>query len=61
MAAGLQDYLSHLTLDADQLDVVEDRLDLINKLKRKYGGSLGSIADSFGKGGKDVGPGDPHR
>ena len=44
VAAGLQDYLGNLTLDADQLDTVEERLDVINKLKRKYGGSLDSIA-----------------
>lgn len=44
VAAGLQDYLGNLTLDADQLDSVEERLDLINKLKRKYGGSLDAIA-----------------
>ncbi len=49
VAAGLQDYLRNLTLDTDQLDVVEERLDFINKLKRKYGGSLDSIATHLEK------------
>jgi len=54
LAAGLQDYLNHLSLDTDQLDVVEERLDLINKLKRKYGGSLASIADHLTKVEQDL-------
>ncbi len=40
IAAHLRDYLKHLDLDPQRLDAVEARLDLLNKLKRKYGGTL---------------------
>jgi DNA repair protein RecN (Recombination protein N) len=43
LAAGLNAYLKRLDLDPRQLDAVEARLDLINKLKRKYGGSLDAV------------------
>ncbi len=43
--AGLRDYLSHLETDPRQLEAVEERLDLLNKLKRKYGGSLHAVLD----------------
>jgi DNA repair protein RecN (Recombination protein N) len=40
IAAHLRDYVKHLDLDPARLESVEARLDLLNKLKRKYGGSL---------------------
>ncbi len=40
IAAHLRDYLKQLDLDPQRLEAVEARLDLLNKLKRKYGGSL---------------------
>jgi DNA repair protein RecN (Recombination protein N) len=42
-AAGLRDYLKGLQIDGQDLEQVEKRLDRINKLKRKYGGSLEAV------------------
>ncbi len=39
----LRDQLNAMETDADRLDEVETRLDLINRLKRKYGGSLETL------------------
>ncbi len=39
----LRDYLSRMDLDSQQLEAVEERLDSLNKLKRKYGGSMEAI------------------
>ncbi|WP_372678417.1 DNA repair protein RecN [Desulfosarcina sp.] len=39
----LRAYLGDLDTQADRLESVETRLDLINKLKRKYGGSLETL------------------
>ncbi len=39
----LRDYLSRLDLDSQELETVEERLDSLNKLKRKYGGSVEAI------------------
>ncbi|MGD9239433.1 MAG: AAA family ATPase, partial [Desulfobacterales bacterium] len=36
---GLRNYLNSIQMDEKQLEAVEERLDTINKLKRKYGGS----------------------
>ena len=43
--AGLRNYLGHLETDPHQLESVEERLDLLNKLKRKYGGSLEAVVE----------------
>jgi DNA repair protein RecN (Recombination protein N) len=40
LAANLRDYLNRIDMDPRQLEEVEVRLDTLNKLKRKYGGSL---------------------
>ncbi|MFH2045867.1 MAG: DNA repair protein RecN [Pseudomonadota bacterium] len=40
---GLRGYLVKIQTDENELEAVEARLDLINKLKRKYGGSLEAI------------------
>ena len=39
----LQNYLKTVELDENRLEAVEERLDLINKLKRKYGDSLDGV------------------
>ncbi|MGA6927144.1 MAG: DNA repair protein RecN [Desulfosarcina sp.] len=39
----LRDYLKSLDSEADRLEQVESRLDAINRLKRKYGGSLEAL------------------
>jgi DNA repair protein RecN (Recombination protein N) len=39
----LHNYLNTLDMETDQLELVESRLDLINRLKRKYGGTLETL------------------
>lgn len=40
---GLRGYLAKIQTDEKELEVIEARLDVINKMKRKYGGSLPAI------------------
>ena len=42
---GLRSYLSLIQMDEKQLETVEERLDTLNKLKRKYGGSIDTVFD----------------
>lgn len=39
----LRDYLQSLQIDDDRLDAVEERINVIQRLKRKYGGSLATV------------------
>jgi DNA repair protein RecN (Recombination protein N) len=45
VAGSLRDYLAGLDLDPGRLDAVEARLDQINRIKRKHGGSLAAALD----------------
>ena len=45
VTALLRSYLGSLDADSGRLDAVEARLDLINRLKRKYGGSVAALFD----------------
>ena len=45
LASNLRDYLRQLDLDPQRLEQVEERLDTLNKLKRKYGGSLAAVLE----------------
>ncbi len=47
MATDFRTYLSKINLDDGSLETTENRLDLIQKLKRKYGGSLESIFSQY--------------
>ena len=40
---GLRNYLNSIQMDDQQLEAVEERLDILNKLKRKYGGTLNAV------------------
>lgn len=40
---GLRSYLNSIQMDEKQLEAVEERLDTLNKLKRKYGGSMEAV------------------
>jgi len=40
---GLRNYLNSIQMDEKQLEAVEERLDTLNKLKRKYGGSIAAV------------------
>ena len=39
----LRNYLNQISVDENRLEAIEARLDLIQKLKRKYGGSIESV------------------
>lgn len=43
LAGRLRDYAQQLEANPDRLAVVEDRLDLIQRLKKKYGGSVEAV------------------
>jgi len=45
LAADLRAYMQTIDRDENRLETVEERLDAVNKLKRKYGGSLQSIQE----------------
>jgi len=40
---SLRDYLEEIEFNPKRLDEVEERLDIIHSLKRKYGGSIQSV------------------
>ena len=42
-ALQLRDYSKNLFFDSDRLVAIDERLELLNRLKRKYGGSLESV------------------
>ncbi|MBN1479206.1 DNA repair protein RecN [candidate division KSB1 bacterium] len=43
ISSALQRYASNITFDAEKLEKIRQRLLLLNGLKKKYGGSLGSV------------------
>ena len=45
LASQLRDYLGRIDMDTGRLEEVEARLDLLNRLKRKYGGTLEKVRD----------------
>ncbi|MEE4363247.1 MAG: DNA repair protein RecN [Desulfotignum sp.] len=44
---SLRDYSLEIDLDPESLDAVDLRLDLISRLKRKYGGSLDALFETY--------------
>lgn len=44
-AEKLNSYVSYIELEEDDINIVESRLDLLDKLKKKYGGTLGNVLD----------------
>jgi DNA repair protein RecN (Recombination protein N) len=44
---GLRGYLNTIQIDEKQLEAVEERLDSLNRLKRKYGGSLDVVFEKL--------------
>ena len=45
VTGDLRHYLRNIETDSHSLELVEDRLDILNRLKRKYGGSIAAIQD----------------
>ena len=44
---GLRNYLKTIQMDERRLETVEERLDTLQKLKRKYGGSLDAVISRY--------------
>jgi DNA repair protein RecN (Recombination protein N) len=49
LSTQLRDYLGRIDLDPQRLEAVEARLDRVNRLKRKYGGSLEAVVAHAGQ------------
>jgi DNA repair protein RecN (Recombination protein N) len=49
LAGRLRDYAQQLEADPDRQAVVEDRLDVIQRLKKKYGGSIEAVLVTGGR------------
>ena len=49
VSANLRDYSQDLNNDTERLNEIQERLFLLDKLKRKYGGSLESILETYQK------------
>ncbi|WP_299977734.1 DNA repair protein RecN [Desulfobacula sp.] len=47
IASELRDFSSTIDLDPASLEITDQRLDLISRLKRKYGGSLDALFDAY--------------
>jgi len=47
LVEGLRRYMNLIQLDEKQLEAVEERLDILNRLKRKYGGSLDAVFEKL--------------
>lgn len=47
ITATLSDYISKSNYEAGELDAIEERLDTINTLKRKYGGSIETVLEKL--------------
>lgn len=49
IAFNLRDFQRNITLDPQQLEAVEERLDVLNSLKRKYGPTLSDVGQHYEK------------
>jgi len=47
IAGELRDFSSTIDLDPTSLEMTDQRLDLVSRLKRKYGGSLDALFDAY--------------
>jgi DNA repair protein RecN (Recombination protein N) len=54
LVGALQAYLKSLDLDAGRVEKVAERLDLLNRLKRKYGGSLEAVQAKLAESTADL-------
>ncbi len=47
LAGRIRDYQEQLDANPDRLEHLESRLDLLNRMKKRYGGSVASVLDHF--------------
>jgi len=53
-ALTLRDYASRLSFDPDRLEAIERRLELLGRLKRKYGGTLDAVLQKHAEAEKEL-------
>lgn len=54
LSADLRNYSQNLDNDTERLNEIQERLFLLDKLKRKYGGSLEAVLETFEKLSKEL-------
>lgn len=54
VGSDLRDYSQNLDNDTERLNEIQERLFLLDKLKRKYGGTLESVLETFDKLSKEL-------
>jgi DNA repair protein RecN (Recombination protein N) len=54
-AFTLRDYAKRLSFDPARLDVVEERLELLGRLKRKYGGTIEAVLGKLAEAEEEIG------
>ena len=54
LVESLRAYLKSLDINEGRLEAVEERLDLLNRLKRKYGGSLAAVLEKLAQSAADL-------
>jgi DNA repair protein RecN (Recombination protein N) len=54
LVAELQSYVDTIEVDERRLEAVEERLDALNRLKRKYGGSLEAVEAKLSETGREL-------
>ncbi|MDF2672713.1 MAG: repair protein RecN [Clostridiales bacterium] len=51
---NIREYIEHCEFDPNELDEIENRLDIISKLKRKYGSTIEEILDYYNKSSQEL-------
>lgn len=54
ISSSLRDYSQNLDNDTQRLDEIQERLFIFDKLKRKYGGTLASVLESYQQFSKEL-------
>ena len=50
----MRDYLEGIDTDPARLDQVQARMDVIDRLKKKYGGSISTVLESYGEYSREL-------
>jgi len=54
VALTLRDYANHLAYDPLRLEAIEERLELLGRLKRKYGGTLAAVLEKLDDAKREI-------
>jgi DNA repair protein RecN (Recombination protein N) len=53
-ALALRNYANHLAFDPLRLEAIEERMELLGRLKRKYGGTLASVSEKLSEAQREI-------